>query len=282
MIVVAPPGYGQYGNNMLEVLGRIPGMFIKQKIELLEVLTGCETKNRYKGYVWDPVRGAEKPSAGKGDEIFKMKEDSGCFERQCCGPARAFTMDISVDSDKIPKMDDDVIVLERPFKCTCLCFNRSVIRVSHKRLGLIGEVYNPFTCCTHELVVRYPKDTAEFKPSDAIAGFPQGDWYVISGFACQPAAFCSLPCGPCAKFESNIYKAEDTAKEHPVGQIARIWSGCIKESVSDADNYVVAFPQDANPIQRACIMSAVMLIDFLYFETKQNNNNNSGSVSASF
>ncbi len=40
-------------------------------------------------------------------------------------------------------------------------------QVSHKELGLIGEVYNPFTCCNYTLTVRYPK---EGTPSEIISG----------------------------------------------------------------------------------------------------------------
>lgn len=50
--------------------------FIKQKIELMEVFTGCETKNRYKVFIRYPD--------GRTLYLFKAKEDSGCCERQCC------------------------------------------------------------------------------------------------------------------------------------------------------------------------------------------------------
>ena len=49
--------------------------FIKQKIEILEVLTGCETKNRYNVFLNFPN--------GTSAFAFKCKEESHCCSRLC-------------------------------------------------------------------------------------------------------------------------------------------------------------------------------------------------------
>ena len=49
--------------------------YIKQRVELLEVLTGCETKNRYNVIL--------NFANGTSAFVFKCKEDSGCCSRQC-------------------------------------------------------------------------------------------------------------------------------------------------------------------------------------------------------
>lgn len=49
--------------------------YIKQRIELLEALTGCETKNRYNVMLNFPN--------GTSAFIFKCKEDSDCCSRNC-------------------------------------------------------------------------------------------------------------------------------------------------------------------------------------------------------
>jgi len=49
--------------------------FIKQKIELLEVLTGCETKNRYSVYL--------RYENGVNALLFKCKEESSWCARNC-------------------------------------------------------------------------------------------------------------------------------------------------------------------------------------------------------
>ena len=35
--------------DLLSSFGRLKGAFVKQKVEVLEVVTGCETSNKYKG-----------------------------------------------------------------------------------------------------------------------------------------------------------------------------------------------------------------------------------------
>ena len=63
-------------DNYINALSRSNFAFIKQKVELLEVLTGCETKNRYNVFVRNPD--------GSYVYLFKAKEDSGFCARQCC------------------------------------------------------------------------------------------------------------------------------------------------------------------------------------------------------
>jgi len=59
----------------LQKLAMLPSIFVKQKFEMLEMLTGCETENRYKVYATD--QGLDKV----GRPIFKCKEKSGFFAR---------------------------------------------------------------------------------------------------------------------------------------------------------------------------------------------------------
>lgn len=61
----------------LEELKNAKEAIIKQKIEIFEILTGCETANRYYVYVKDP-------NSGDKNVIFKCKEQSGCCMRNCC------------------------------------------------------------------------------------------------------------------------------------------------------------------------------------------------------
>jgi len=55
----------------------IIGLFIKQKFELLEAITGCETENKYEVFAADKDGDKKKKLI-----LFKCKEKSGCCERQ--------------------------------------------------------------------------------------------------------------------------------------------------------------------------------------------------------
>lgn len=60
----------------LSTLAALPGVYIKQKFEKLEAVTGIETPNVYKVYPADHEgnKASKKP-------IFKCKEKSDCCQR---------------------------------------------------------------------------------------------------------------------------------------------------------------------------------------------------------
>ncbi|XP_045395376.1 phospholipid scramblase 1-like isoform X2 [Lemur catta] len=91
-----PPG--------LEYLSQINQVLIHQQIELLEVLTGFETNNKYE----------IKNSLGQ--RVYFAVEDTDFCTRNCCGPSRPFTLRI------IDNMGKEVITLTRPLRCSSCCF----------------------------------------------------------------------------------------------------------------------------------------------------------------
>lgn len=54
------------------------------------------------------------------------------------------------------------------------------------------------------------------------------------------------------------------------GKITKKWSGLLKEVFADADNFGIEFPTGASLREKALLLGAVFLIDFVHFE---NNNN---------
>jgi hypothetical protein len=68
---------------------------------------------------------------------------------------------------------------------------------------------------------------------------------------------------------------KDTKIEHHVGEIRKKWSGLAKELFTDADNFYITFPKNANARERGLLLGALFLIDFLYFEN--NNTNDEGT-----
>jgi len=54
------------------------------------------------------------------------------------------------------------------------------------------------------------------------------------------------------------------------GKITKKWSGLLKESFTDADNFGVLFPADWAVKLKALFLGAVFLIDFVHFENKTN------------
>lgn len=90
-----PPG--------LEYLTQIDQILVHQQIELLEVLTGFETNNRYE----------IKNSLGQ--RVYFAVEDTDCCTRNCCGPSRPFTLRI------LDNLGREVVTMERPLRCANCC-----------------------------------------------------------------------------------------------------------------------------------------------------------------
>ena len=53
-----------------------------------------------------------------------------------------------------------------------------------------------------------------------------------------------------------------------VGKITKKWSGGMKEVFTDADNFAIEFPRTATATQKAVLLGAVFLIDFVHFENR--------------
>ncbi|XP_015784201.1 phospholipid scramblase 1-like [Tetranychus urticae] len=92
----SPPG--------LEYLTQIDQILVHQKVEILETLIGCETKNKY--HIKNSM----------GQKIFNAIEDTTFCTRCCCGPMRPFNMKITDNEER------EVINLYRPLRCQGRCF----------------------------------------------------------------------------------------------------------------------------------------------------------------
>ncbi|XP_039278116.1 phospholipid scramblase 2 isoform X2 [Nilaparvata lugens] len=90
-----PPG--------LEYLASIDQLLVNQQVEMVEVLIGFETANKY----------LIKNSVGQ--QVYYAAEDSDCCARNCCGPLRPFEMKI------LDNFGREVIHLSRPMNCQGCC-----------------------------------------------------------------------------------------------------------------------------------------------------------------
>ncbi len=59
--------------------------------------------------------------------------------------------------------------------------------------------------------------------------------------------------------------------ERQIGLIQKKWSGYLKESFTDADNFRVEFSEGLTLLQRKLLLGAVFLIDFIHFEDNSQN-----------
>jgi len=226
-----PPG--------LEYLTQIDQLLVHQQVEMFEMITGWETCNKYQ----------IKNSLGQ--QVFFAAEESDTCMRQCCGPAREFTMHIT------DNLGREVIRVHREFKC-CAGWNCCA----------------NFDCCAMELQVEAPvgsvigyvkQQKSCLAAKYAILDANHEKILRIEG----PVCICQ---GLCCTADIN-FKILSLEADYQVGKISRQWPGLFKEMFTKADNFGVNFPMDLDVRCKATILGALFLIEFMHFEQKKNNDN---------
>lgn len=122
----------------LECLSGVGHLFVKQKVELLEALTGFEKNNTFQ--IFDNT----------GHELFIAKEETDCCTRNCCGTNRPFDMTIK-DTNGI-----EVIHLYRPLACFACCFPscRPSIDIYAPPGNNVGRVEQEWTCINQRFKIK--------------------------------------------------------------------------------------------------------------------------------
>ena len=233
--------------------------YVKQKPCMMELLTGCETKNIYDVY------GRDKN--GQAIYLFKCKEDSGCCERQYCrGDSRPFKMLVKHVTNPLIQDEDFMntwAVYDRPFKCTCFCLERPKLKGYYKNMqgNMFGEVRQPFTCCD---------------PVFTIKDYNKEPKYQIHGDCCQCGLLCRGGIGECSQVVFGIYPVtcSDFDISKSIGTIKKVSAGFLQELLTDADNFEILFPSDASPEEKLLIIGATLMIDYRYFEDGDRNKRN--------
>ena len=225
---------------------------IRQQPELMEIITGCESENRYHVFITLP-NGMEK-------YLFKCKEESTGCQRFCCtSEIREFNMKIkhipNIMSFNAP-FETYFATLNKPFKCTCCCLARPSIKGEYwSNKQIFGEVKEEFTCCD---------------PLFAISNGKEIKYYITieccqCSFCCRNAKGCGKECGKINEVECNI--REGGIGGNVVGKIRKKIAQNYLELISDADTYVIEFPVTASSEDKLTLIMAGLFIDYRYFET---------------
>ena len=233
------------------------GICVKQKMCAIEAITGCDTPNRY--YVY------EKAPSGqvKKKKMFKCKEKSGWCARNCMSAdCKPFDMEIKkCFKDEDYDTGETVIQMTRECKCTCLCCNRPEVKVYLTEGGqqlYLGKVVDTWDCVNYTYKV--------YDESDKIKFF-------IQASCCQLGFCCGCPCDACEKITFDLWTGD---KEVPQSPIIKKGKGCLKNTISTADDFYVDFNQSATWQDKTLLLASILMIDFMQFEEKGGQRNKGG------
>ncbi|XP_042313804.1 phospholipid scramblase 1-like isoform X2 [Sceloporus undulatus] len=219
-----PPG--------LEYLSQIDQISIQQQIELMEMISGFETCNRYE----------VKNSLGQ--MMYFAAEENDDFTLNMYGPLRSFTIKL-FDSRSQPVMQ-----LSRAFHCSICCC--------------------PCVCCLQELEVQAPPGTViGYVKQKWHPCLPK---FVIQNEAREDVLKMAGPCVPCRCFENIHFEVKALDGKSTVGTISRQWGGFAREAATDASIFGINFPMDLDIKTKAIVIGACFLLDFMFFERKGNRN----------
>ena len=248
--------YYEFSQNPLQELALSEKARIRQEPELLEMLSGCETENRYHVFIILP-NGMEK-------YLFKCKEESTFCQRNCCpSELREFNMKIKSIPSQMEYNDNFqtyFATLVKPFKCTCCCLARPIITgVFHDNNQQFGHILEECTCCDPKFVV-----------SNNL-----GIRYFITIEYCQCGFCCRNGCSKFHEVEAQIRIGDGNGEV--VGKIIKKVAQDILEVLGDADTYDIYFPKDASPEEKLTLIMATLFIDYRYYETQASSKKNKRS-----
>ena len=269
MMAQAPPDAG------LGFLGSIDGLYIQQRVELLEAFTSCETKNRYHitpipaGAIPDPARGTLPETwlqhfraQNEFAPLLKAKEESEFCQRQCCTPIRKFDMAFKDGAGQT------FFSIHRPFKCSIPC---PCCLVAPQELTLYDAAGVPaaraeeeFKCCW-PCTRQFSAETydAPGQPANSVFHLRVGELYSSRGNNCFAPSCCNRD------YDMDVY---DQSESVVVGHVANVFPGCNCGGLTERSNLVLRFPPNASPKQRAALVASTFLVEFAHFELRRQNN----------
>lgn len=178
-----------------------------------------------------------------GQKVYYAKEESNFCARNCCGSLRGFEMRIVDNTGR------HVIHLDRPYACQSCCCPCCLQTM---------EVFSPPGC----LIGSIEQNWSLIFPSFTIKN-AHGDVVLrIKGPCCTSNCCCS-------DVEFDVLSSNGEVK---VGKISKQWTGIVKESFTDADNFGITFPMDLDVKMKAVMLGACFLIDMMFFEQKAADN----------
>ena len=247
-------------NDLLSLLRTIneKGLYMNQKIEVLEAMTGFSTKNQYKVIpigqdMPDPIPDAwmKEFTRGNLEPLFKAKEQSNCLSRNICAGTRAFTM---------PFVDGEgrtFFSVIRPFRCTlgipyiCIYQPQEAELLDARGNTYAKAIERTPTCCGRNFDATDDQGRLIYSVSSNLMTADNG-----KSNCCAPSCFN-------ANFNVDI--RDPRTKEH-LGVMVSKWPGCSCAGLTDRSHFVLRFAPGSHMRQRASLVAAMVLIEFAVFE----------------
>ena len=232
------------------MISSLNGIFVKQRMNMMEVVTGCEMENIFDIFQKHPNK--EKIT---GKRIWRALEESTCVQRNCVQQnCRSFRVKIMNMLGGTLDNPPTVLRMERPCTCTSLCLNRPFITMNYTEnnenvyLGKISDPYNAFK-------IIFEIFDNQNKPI-----------YKIETYCVQCGVVCrGCPCGPCERVSFQVVDLRTGQILPPITKLNQI---CLKDFINDSDNFSMEFPPSSSWEEKSLLLGAILFLDYMMFEDK--------------
>ncbi|OLP77892.1 Phospholipid scramblase 1, partial [Symbiodinium microadriaticum] len=189
----APPSQQVMGHPALALLANVPELEVRERVSWLQEVTtflGAEIEARNRYSVQDRL----------GNQFFYAIERTDCLRRQlqrtCLHECASWEVDVL--HTPAGQYMQSFLTMRRPMQCVCCCLCRPTAEVfDDVTQQKLGSFRDPFRCCNYNFKLRDAFDTEVLE---------------VHGGCCQPAVWCSLPCGPCSELSFDVLDVRTGAK----------------------------------------------------------------------
>jgi len=238
------------------------GLVVRQRLRLKNICA-CLMRNQYDIAAFPAGQDTNEPWE---DPVFKQAvisplgyghEESSLLCKCCCGPFREFKMNVHAGNSEHGAV---LMNFDRPFKCPIICccmvpFPQEITTYAGAGdSAKIGMVKQDWRCPSAVCGKTY------WKVYDAT----DSPKYVIEHDVCCNAN-CLAPSCCCKTRRLDI---KDATEANVVGSLENIFPGCTCRTLCCGnliDNYRLTFPTDASPEDKANLLAALMLVDYMLF-----------------
>lgn len=114
----------------------------------------------------------------------------------------------------------------------------------------IGKVIDNFDCCNYSFDIKNNENKTVF---------------YIEASCCQCGLLTRCPCKGCEKVKFSLWRGN---KQQKIGGplIKYGKRGCVKNMLTDADNFSVPFPGGTSFTERCLLLAVALFIDYRMFE----------------
>ena len=240
-------------SNPFEFLNECNHVIVEQKLDLLEILSGCENSNKYHVYTSELLN--EKKY------LFKCSEISSCFCRNFCpSNTKSYSLLFQYPLKYNLKKKKTVAIFKKKFNCSKIfcCSKNEMIGLLTERediylnVGKIIEKKNGCNCNPF-FVVNNEKGKIKYLITTE---------YCQTGFCCRGNSL-----GKCYEVDFFIYDTNKKINKNtiPIGIIHKYYQG-LSELVGDADAYLINFPSQATAYEKLLLIAGTIFIDYNYYE----------------